>query len=140
VISTPTDHAGDAAAIDETERRRAKQLAYNEEHGITPQTVQKAIRHGLELEVRAHKTARQAIGQDTQQYDTTEMIAKLEQDMLEAAEALEFEKAAGIRDRLKQLRSMPTSGKVTMDEIEPARPKAGTPGTKVFRKTKKKRR
>ncbi len=126
------------AAMDETQRRRVKQLAYNEEHGITPQTVKKAIRQGLELEVRAHRTAREAVGQSEKQYDATELAAKLEAEMLEAAESLEFEKAAALRDRIKQLKDMPASGPITEADIEPAKPKPGTPGTKVMKKRKKK--
>ncbi len=126
------------AAIDETRRRREKQLAFNAEHHITPQTIRKAIRQGLELEVRAHRTARQAVGKTEPQYDVAEMIAKLEAEMLEAAEAMEFEKAAALRDRIKELESLPESGKVTAAEVEPAKPKPGTPGTKVVKKRKRK--
>ncbi len=128
-------------AIGESERRRAKQLAYNAEHGITPQTIVKAIRQGLELELRAHKTAREAIHADENEFEVTELIAMLEQEMLEAAEALQFEKAAQLRDRITALKKQPTSGKVrlTDDDGEDSKPKPGTPGTRVRKKSKKKR-
>ncbi len=91
-------------AMDETNRRRVIQLEYNREHGITPTTVQKAIRTALADQLRARKTARQAIAASEQEFDTVETIAALEQEMLAAAENLEFEKAARLRDRIMELR------------------------------------
>jgi len=91
-------------AIDETARRRTKQLAYNTEHGITPETITKAIRTGLEAELSARKTARKAVRASEEQFDRTEMLAMLEKEMLEAAEALEFERAAALRDRIEELK------------------------------------
>ncbi len=99
-------------AIDETNRRRVKQLAYNVEHGITPRTIQKEIRRGIEMELRARETARKAIGaKDDQEYDAGEFIAELEKEMLEAAERLEFEKAALLRDRITELKASPNIGR-----------------------------
>ncbi|MGI9457312.1 MAG: excinuclease ABC subunit UvrB [Aeoliella sp.] len=92
-------------AIDETERRRALQEVYNQEHGITPQTIKKAIRAGIESEQEAHAAANAAVGKDDEtQYITDEYIAELEKEMYEAAEAMEFERAAIIRDRIEQMR------------------------------------
>jgi len=126
------------AAIDETERRRELQLTYNEEHGITPQTVKKAIRQGLELEVRARKTAREAIHADETEYEASELIAMLEEQMLEAAKSLDFEKAASLRDRIKELEDAPQMGKVKTTAIEDEEPKPGAPGTRPQKKRKKK--
>ena len=94
-------------AIEETDRRREIQLAYNAEHGITPETITKAIRNSLETEVRARKVAAEAIRASEDEMDRTELIASLEADMLEAAEALEFERAAQLRDRIKELKDSP---------------------------------
>jgi excinuclease ABC subunit B len=90
-------------AMDETNRRRALQLAYNEEHGITPETIHKEIRSSLERMMNAYKTAAEAVELSEQDLDRTELIAMLESEMLEAAESLEFEKAARLRDRIKEL-------------------------------------
>jgi excinuclease ABC subunit B len=97
-------------AIDETERRRALQLAYNTEHGITPETIKKAIRRGIEEEIHARDETRRAVGRDEASDATEEYLNALEAEMLEAAEKLEFERAAAIRDRIVQLRSVQSGG------------------------------
>ena len=111
-----------ARAMDETERRRAIQLEYNTEHGITPATVKKAIRRGIEEEVDAHRTAREAAGvTDETKYVTLEYIAELEAEMLSAAENLEFERAAQLRDRVTKLKDQ--VGKPLTDAAAEERPK-----------------
>ena len=92
-------------AITETERRRKLQQAYNEKHGITPETVKKAIHRGIEAEANAHAQANAAVGRTEEtQYITDEYIAELETEMHAAADAMEFERAAAIRDRIEQMR------------------------------------
>jgi excinuclease ABC subunit B len=93
-----------AGAIGETERRRVKQLAYNAEHGITPTTIEKSIRRGLEEQLRARKTARQAVASGEMEYEALELVQALEVEMMEAAEGLEFEKAAALRDQVVALK------------------------------------
>src|SRR5690606_30785310 len=88
------------AAIDETERRRGIQEAYNREHGITPTTINKAIRKGLEDQIAARQTARKAIRASEEAFYATESIAELERRMFEAAESLDFEQAAKLRDKI----------------------------------------
>jgi excinuclease ABC subunit B len=100
---TPSMHR----AIDETDRRRELQLAYNEEHGITPETIIKEIRSSLQDMVKSHKVAAEAISITEDQLDRAELITMLEKEMLEAAEALEFEQAARLRDRIKELKEAP---------------------------------
>jgi excinuclease ABC subunit B len=91
--------------MDETSRRRALQEAYNKEHGITPETIKKAIFAGIESQAAAHAEANAKVGMtDETQYITEEYIAELEAEMLAAAEAMEFERAAIIRDRIGQMR------------------------------------
>jgi len=131
------------ASIDETYRRREKQLAYNKKHGIQPETVRKAIRMGLELELRARKTAREALagaGEDNDlAYDKAELINEFEKQMLEAAKALEFEKAAQLRDKVKELKASPDLGPIQGGSGKSRKPKPGTPGTKVIKKKKKRK-
>jgi len=91
-------------AIEETRRRRAIQQQYNERHGITPETIRKAIHAGIEAEVDAHAQANAAVGRsDDSQYITEEYLAELEAEMMAAAEALDFERAAALRDRIEQM-------------------------------------
>ena len=117
-------------AIDETDRRRVKQAAYNKEHDITPETIRKSIRRGLELEVKARKTARAAIhsAASEKEYDRDELIEVLELEMFAAAEGLEFEKAAKLRDHLAEIKDMPNYGsskKFTLADVEAPKAKPG---------------
>jgi len=92
-------------AIDETERRRKLQHEYNDANGITPETIKKAIYRGIEADASAHAKANAAVGRtDETQYITEEYLAELEEEMLAAADALEFERAAAIRDRIEKMR------------------------------------
>jgi excinuclease ABC subunit B len=91
------------SAIDETRRRRAIQEEYNAAHGITPETITKTIRKGIESEAAAHRQANAAVGRkDDAQMITEEFILELEKEMLEAADKMEFERAAALRDRILQ--------------------------------------
>lgn len=93
------------SAIDETRRRRALQQDYNERHGITPETIRKNIRSGIESVAAAHREAAEAVGRtDETQYITEEYLAEVEKEMMVAAEALEFERAAALRDRIMALK------------------------------------
>jgi excinuclease ABC subunit B len=95
-------------AMDETNRRREIQKAYNAEHGITPTTVTRALRSSLESEIKARRTTQEAIRANEQQFDQTEIIRLLEEEMLEAAKNLEFERAAQLRDKLNEMKGAPT--------------------------------
>jgi excinuclease ABC subunit B len=94
-------------AIDETNRRRTIQLAYNTEHGITPETIRKEIRQSLTEQIKAQRIAREAVRLDDSEYDKVEMAARVEREMFEAAEALDFERAAALRDQLRELKELP---------------------------------
>ncbi|UJA20427.1 excinuclease ABC subunit UvrB [Thermoleophilia bacterium SCSIO 60948] len=98
-------------ALGETDRRRAIQLAYNEEHGITPATVKKGISDIADFLAMDTKTApskrrrRKRDGEEVTSPDELEkIIVELEEEMLAASEELMFEQAARIRDELKELR------------------------------------
>jgi len=99
-------------AIDETARRRELQLAYNAEHGITPATIRKEIRSGIEAESQARARAQAAVGNaEEKAQQQAELLEQLEADMLQAAAELDFERAAQIRDQIARLRDgAPASG------------------------------
>jgi excinuclease ABC subunit B len=86
------------AALDETDRRRAKQAAYNKEHGITPQGVRKAIAETMGA-VQADIDL-----PDPALFDVD--VKKLEKEMLKAAEELDFERAASLRDQLRKVEAV----------------------------------
>lgn len=92
-------------AIDETNRRRTLQTAYNKDHNITPKTIQKEIKKGIEDEVSSHKLVYETVAESEEEYITQEFVNELEEEMLKAAEALEFERAAELRDKIQRIRS-----------------------------------
>ena len=119
-------------AIDETERRRSIQQAYNEEHGITPETVRKTIRAGIEADAaKRRKTVAEAQSNAEVVHITVEYVDALEQEMLAAAESLEFERAASLRDRVLQLRD--NIGK-PLSEVELEKPIGKTSGPQKKRR------
>jgi excinuclease ABC subunit B len=98
-------------ALDETDRRRAKQLAYNEEHGITPESIQKGvsdIAEFLSLDTAPHVPGRRRRGKKEVEgmgrEELEELVITLEEEMFAAAEELRFEYAAKLRDEIKDLR------------------------------------
>jgi len=96
-----------ARAIKETNRRRSKQLRYNQEHNITPESVQKAVRDLINLEqVAEEKVAYHVKAHKMTRAEVEETINRLEEEMLAAAGKLEFETAAKIRDELKEWRKL----------------------------------
>ena len=113
-------------AMGETERRRNKQIAFNEEHGITPRGVVKRIRDlidGVYNEKSgqdAQKLAAQTLAvEDMSEKDVAREIKRLEKEMIEHAKNLEFEKAARVRDQLSRLKAQ-AFGAAGSDSIAPA--------------------
>ena len=94
-------------AMDETQRRREKQAAYNREHGIVPKTVIKSVRDLLDISAQSDETdskARKGSAPALTKQQKTAKIAALEKQMKEAAKMLEFELAAALRDQIIELR------------------------------------
>ncbi len=101
-------------AIDERQRRREMEMEYNAEDGITPTTIRKEIRSGIEAESQARAKAHAAVGNTEESaQQQAELLAQLETDMLNAAAELDFERAAKMRDQIADLR----------DEASPKRTK-----------------
>lgn len=92
-------------AIDETNRRRKKQLEYNKTHNITPTTVKKAIKEGIDALYKARKLVTDSTGLKDAEYDLNEVIAEIEDEMFVCARNLQFERAAALRDQLKELKT-----------------------------------
>ena len=95
------------AAITETERRRKKQQAFNEAHGIVPHTVIKDVRDLLRLGESGDDAKQEKSGVRMTEAERKMEIERLEKQMKEAARMLEFEIAADLRDRIIQLRGKP---------------------------------
>ncbi|MCI0529539.1 MAG: UvrB/UvrC motif-containing protein, partial [Nitrospira sp.] len=98
------------SAIDETNRRRKIQMEYNQIHRVTPQTIQKEIHEGLYAMYEADYYTVPIAAEKGEAYIPKEeipnLIQSLEREMREAARRLEFERAAELRDRIKELKEM----------------------------------
>ena len=92
-------------AIDETERRRTVQRAHNEQHGITPESISKALRSIIETTVRKVQLPklRRDSGKKYSKAEIVDIVANLELEMRTASKALEFERAAELRDAVFEL-------------------------------------
>ena len=113
-----------------TEYRRKKQVAYNTAHNITPRSVIRAVEESLIVRSEKRGEAASLLNDAKMDVDLTETLRELEEEMLTAANNLEFEKAALLRDQIKELKRM-MSG-------EPAAPKSG--GTTSYGRGKGRKR
>ena len=130
------------SAIDETARRRERQQKYNEEHGITPETVKKRLRAGIEAAAAAYRAANAAVGRtDEEQVINEEYLQELEKEMLAAAENLEFERAASLRDRIVHMRDQMgesvSTAEASLKESKQGRRRGRKGGSKVPRPKKR---
>ena len=91
------------SAIEETSRRREIQMMYNKEHGITPQTIKKSVRDTIEATVVADEEAVYGAIDTNDIESIKESIITLQEEMMEAAQNLQFERAAQLRDKIKEL-------------------------------------
>ena len=96
--------------------RRAKQMDYNEKHGITPQTVRRAVQESLHTILRGREIAASVIREAGGDFNVTELLRELEEEMQQASANLEFERAALLRDQIMEVKSG-----VGIDKIEPKR-------------------
>jgi excinuclease ABC subunit B len=93
------------ALISISEYRRAKQMKYNETHGITPQTVRRAVQESLHTILRGREIASSVINEAGGNFDLTELLRELEDEMQRASANLEFERAALLRDQIMEVKS-----------------------------------
>jgi len=93
------------ALISISEYRRAKQMEYNETHGITPQTVRRAVQESLHTVLRGREIESSVIRETGGDFNLSELLRELEQEMQEASANLEFERAALLRDQIMEVKS-----------------------------------
>jgi excinuclease ABC subunit B len=97
-------------AMDETRRRRKIQDAYNQEHNITPETIRKEVTQIFDFEQNVEAASADQVAEDLTQYksldDIDDVIKSLDSEMQKAARALEFERAADLRDQIKRLKKL----------------------------------
>ena len=93
------------ALISISEYRRAKQMDYNQKHGITPQTVRRAVQESLHTILRGREIAASVIQEAGGDFNVTELLRELEEEMQEASANLEFERAALLRDQIMEVKS-----------------------------------
>jgi len=104
------------ALISISEYRRTKQMEYNEKHGITPQTVRRAVQESLHTILRGREIAASVIQEAGGDFNVTELLRELEEEMQEASANLEFERAALLRDQIMEVK-----GSTGISKIEPKR-------------------
>ena len=102
------DHQTDAIRdlLRITKNHRTKQIAYNKAHHITPKSVKRAINEAVYVYSEAKKTERAVVNATPEKFDVAETIAALQEEMVQAADALEFERAAYLRDQIKALKAI----------------------------------
>jgi excinuclease ABC subunit B len=93
------------ALLDVTEYRRSRQIEHNEKHGIEPRSVTRAVQESLHVILQAREVEQSIVREDAETFDLGEMIRELEAEMSKAAAALEYEKAALLRDQIQELRA-----------------------------------
>lgn len=113
------------ALLDVCEYRRARQMAYNTEHGITPKSVVRAVQESLHVILQGQEVERGIVKETPSDFDLHELIRELERDMASAAASLEYERAALLRDQILELKN--GSG---VSKIEPQRKTYPKPGRK----------
>jgi excinuclease ABC subunit B len=119
-------------AIGETNRRRAKQVAYNQQHGITPETIRKRIQdviRGEETEGGAAAAPVAPWERELLEDEARQELALLENEMWSASESLDFEKAAAVRDRIRELEAKLGGRELRLPQLPPKK----APGRRTLR-------
>jgi excinuclease ABC subunit B len=104
------------ALLDITEYRRARQMEYNQQHGITPRSVQRAVQESLHTILKGREVESSVVRESGVDLSLTDLLRELEEEMLTASANLEFEKAALLRDQIAELKAG-----AGLDKIEPKR-------------------
>ncbi|MGQ9662534.1 MAG: excinuclease ABC subunit UvrB [Kiritimatiellia bacterium] len=123
--------------IEVTKERRQRQLEYNKAHGITPRSISKQISEGLVVKQHAEELEQRVVRETGTEYDLYRVIQGLAHEMMEAAQALEFERAAMLRDEIRELRQQirGSSGeKSSLRRRSRRENKSRTPRTRIPRK------
>lgn len=120
--------------LEVTDRRREVQRAYNLEHGITPTQIVKSLQDSLATVKEAEELDESVMREERGDYNVHEVVQEIEREMLEAAESLEFERAALLRDQLKELRQ---AHRIPASDIRPVDNKQETRYTRSRKKAKR---
>jgi len=118
--------------IETTRLRRTRQEAFNREHGITPRTVRRAIQSSLRRHEEAEEAVTRVVAEGGGDYSVVETIRQMEKEMVEAAEALEFERAAMLRDQIRTLQEKQAAG----PPAAPGTPAPATPAERPRRRSR----
>jgi excinuclease ABC subunit B len=97
-------------AIEESNRRRKIQLEFNKAHNIKPRSIEKAVKEGIESYKKAREVMAGVVEETDDEYDITSLIGELQHDMELAARNLQFERAAVLRDQIKELKERLSQG------------------------------
>jgi len=114
------------ALLDVTEYRRSRQMEYNEKHGITPRSVQRAVQESLHVILKSRELEQNLVRESPSDFDLHELVRELERDMASAAANLEYERAALIRDQIVELKNGAGLSKIDPGPRKPQKyPKPG---------------
>lgn len=100
------------ALLEVSDYRRVRQSAYNQEHGITPTSVKRAVQESLHVILKSREVERNILKEDAAHFDLHELLLELERDMATAAANLEYERAALLRDQITELKNGTGTGKM----------------------------
>jgi excinuclease ABC subunit B len=121
--------------MDITDYRRARQIAYNKEHGITPASTKRGVQESLGSTLRGRDISARVMERSGVSLDVSDTIRELEQEMVEASGRLEYEKAALLRDQVMELRASAGMSKAVDTEAGPISYRKARPGKATKGKT-----